>query len=159
MQLPQQNRIHLSMRIEGELFEFYGNIQEILTKTENIQGFRSFGDPNNYFRITCTYIDTGDNSKELAWVYAFDGSLGSAVSKNDWRLHTCTLYEALDAIIDDFDKVVPNLNKILLPTGNKSEIFDPVELLAKEEITERQLQYWTGFKMGALDFNLHNEFT
>jgi gamma-glutamylcyclotransferase (GGCT)/AIG2-like uncharacterized protein YtfP len=142
---------------EGELFDFYGNIQEILTKTDNIEGFRSFGDPDNYFRRTCAYIDTGDNSRELAWVYTFDGSLGSDVSKNDWRLHTCTLYEALDAIIDDFDKIVPDLNKILLPTAIKSEIFDPVELLAKAEITERQLQYWTGYKIAALDFNLHSE--
>ena len=53
--------------------------------------------------------------------------------------------------------MAPNLNKILLPTATKSEIFDPVELLAKEKITERQLQSWTGYKIAALDFNLHSE--
>ena len=142
---------------KGELFTFYGNFQEILTTTDNIEGFKNFGDLKNYFRRTCVYVDTENNQKELAWVYVFDGHLGSDVHKNDWRLHTCTLYEFLEAVVDDFEAAVPDLDQIISKTALKTDNFNLVELLAKDEITENQLQSFSGYRTAALGFQLYGE--
>ena len=63
------------------------NIKNVLKTTDRIEGFQSFGSPQNLFRRTLTYVCTGGFEKQLAWVYVFDGHLGKRVPSNDWRVH------------------------------------------------------------------------
>ena len=150
----------LDLRVEGNFtkgeFFTFDNFSEVISETDKIEGFYSFGDPRNLFRRTCVLVDVGSFSQKLAWVYVYDGSLGASVFRNDWRLYTGTKIIALKAIVNDFINNDADLGRKLLnelPQHKMRGSYSTdeiVEMLANEVIEERKLYNLSGFHRAAI---------
>ena len=61
------------------------DIANLLSVTDQIEGFQGFGFKNNLFRRTCVPVDVGGNGQRPAWVYVRNKEFDTMILNNDWR--------------------------------------------------------------------------
>ena len=135
----------------GDLMKF-NNILDVLKCADKIEGFKKFGDKDNFFRRTITTVSTGGFEQDLGWVYVFDGSLGSEIVSNDWRIHKKKklsfyygLLETYGQFDPTFEERLPHIleksrddrDKYL--TEGFSEFGDIEHMLISEKLHERDI--------------------
>ena len=107
--------------VAGDLMRFK-NISEVLNRTDEIEGFKCFGRKENFFRRTLAKVSTGGFEQDLAWVYVFDGSLGSKIISNDWRMHNNKRDSFYKGLLETYGQFDPTFGERLWGLSPSSDV-------------------------------------
>ena len=130
------NGLYPALNLAGKGFSrgdyFVSNdIANLLSVTDQIEGFKGFGSKENLFRRTCVPVDVGGLGQRFAWVYVKDDEFETKLLKNDWRAFLGTRQSFSEALLDAHEVDTANFYEKL--TSNYAR-FSNIKILKRDEV-------------------------
>ena len=99
------NGLYPALNLEGDGFsrgDYFvsKDIANLLSVTDQIEGFVGFGSKQNLFRRTCVHVDVGGLGQRLAWVYVKSEEFDTKLIQNDWRAFQGTRHAFSEALLN-----------------------------------------------------------
>ena len=96
----------------GDYFVSKG-IEKLLADLDIIEGFKGYGNPSNFYRRTCVWVDVGAVGQRLAWVYVRDEPFDTLLMSNDWRALNGNRTLFTEQVVDEHARNNPDLKELL----------------------------------------------
>lgn len=145
------NKFYPALNLEGDGFSrgdylVSKDISNLLSLTDEIEGFRGFGAKQNLFRRTCVSVDVGGSGQRFSWLYVRNKEFDTKLPNNDWRSFLGTRQAFSEALLhahaantkDFYQKLTKNYARYGSLTTLSCKLV--IDLLDQEtELTERHL--------------------
>jgi len=130
------NGLYPALNLEDNGFsrgDFFvsNDIENLLSVTDQIEGFKGFGSKENLFRRTCVPVDVGGKGQRFAWVYVRDDEFDIKLLQNDWRAFRGSRQSFSEALLHAHESNTDNFYEEL--TGNYAR-FSNIETLSRDEV-------------------------